>query len=332
MSRADKYEHLKRLYKAFSEPYRGTIYHYTSADAISGIIGNHEIWMSNTAFLNDPTELKVLGKDTSLLNDNDFTNDAVRERWRSMVDLNGFNGTRHPDQYMASFSRKRDSLEQWRAYGNFCIGFDASKLKLALRRNIFLYKCLYTRSDIRKWILKNERIPEWTSLSDEGQKTTAAWNLVYIASMKYKNSHFSSEKEIRLIAASHHNWYYQNSPEMYEDDLPIHFRPHRHYGFPLPYLKFFIERKSNNPLQGTKETETQMKERKLNEKSVIQRELLPITEIIVGPMSPPKEAKTAFEILLSERGYKQVPVNESKIPYRGTSLHLTPIRRTIQLA
>jgi hypothetical protein len=316
MSRADNYEHLKKLIQAFSEPYRGTVYHYTSAEGISGIIDKHEIWMSNTAFTNDTTELKALENATGILKDNDLTNDAVKERWHEMVDRTRTNEMTEPDYYMASFSRKRDSLEQWRAYGNFCIGFAAGKLAMR-RRKIFLYKCLYTEGELRKWILAKERIPEWTSLPDE-QRDNAAYNLVHVAPMKYKNKHFSTEKEIRLIAISHHNWgVYAKSPVMYEDDLPIHFRPHRLYGFPVPYLKFFIERESNNRPQGTKETETQMKKRKLKEEADKQRELLPITEVIVGPMAHQKEAKTACEILLSERGYKQVAVTVSDIPYRG---------------
>ncbi len=312
MSRADKYEPLRKLIQAFSEPYKGTAYHYTSADGISGIIDKHEIWMSNTTFMNDTTELKALENATCILKDNDFTNDAVKKEWRKSVDRTRiFDKT---DYYMVSFSRKRDSLEQWRAYGNFCMGFDVRKL--ALRKHQFLYKCLYNENDIRKWILAKEKIPEWTRLPEE-QRDNAAYNLLYVASMKYKNKYFRAEKEIRLVATSHHNWFYAKTPGGYEDDLPIHFRPHRLYGFPVPYLKFFIERKSNDRPQGTQETETQMKERKLKEEAAKQRELLPITEVIVGPMAYQREAKTACEILLSERGYKQVPVNLSGIPYRG---------------
>jgi hypothetical protein len=315
MSRADKYEHLKKLIQHFSEPYEGTVYHYTGADGISGIIDKHEIWMSNTAFMNDTTELKALENDAGI-KDNDFTNDAVKKEWRRMTDRTGVNEMTQSDYYMASFSKKPDSLEQWRAYGNFCIGFEAGKLAI-IRRKIFLYECLYTEDELRKWILAKERIPEWTSLPDDEQRDNAAYNLVHVAPMKYKNKHFSTEEEIRLVAISHHNWGYLNSPGTHEDDLPIHFRPHRLYGFPLPYLKFFIERKSNNRPQGTQETETQMKERKLNEEAAKQRELLPIAEVIVGPMAYQREAKTACEILLSERGYKQVTVRVSGIPYRG---------------
>ena len=315
MSRADKYKQLKELIQAFSDRCQGTVYHYTSADGISGIIDKHEIWMSNTTFTNDTTELKALENATGILKDNDFTNDAVKERWHEMVDRTRINEMTEPDYYMASFSRKRDSLEQWRAYGNFCIGFEAGKLAI-IRRKLFLYECLYTEDELRKWILAKERIPEWTSLPDE-QRDNAAYNLVHVAPMKYKNKHFSTEEEIRLVATSHHNWFYDKTPGGYEDDLPIHFRPHRLYGFPVPYLKFFIERKSNNLPHGTQETEPQMKERKLNEEAAKQRELLPIAEVIVGPMAYQREAITACKILLSERGYKQVPVTESHIPYQG---------------
>ena len=67
MSRADKYEALGKLIQAFSMPYEGTVYHYTSADGISGIIGKHEIWMSNATFTNDTTELKALENATGVL-------------------------------------------------------------------------------------------------------------------------------------------------------------------------------------------------------------------------------------------------------------------------
>ncbi len=104
MSQAKKYEQLKKLMQAFSEPYRGTLYHYTSADAISGIIDKGEIWMSNTAFVNDSTELRALETPRNLLQDSEFTNDAVREAWLDR------NPNEAPVHYMASFSKKRTRL------------------------------------------------------------------------------------------------------------------------------------------------------------------------------------------------------------------------------
>ena len=165
-----KYEELKKLIAAFSEPYRGIIYHYTGVDGISGIIDKHEIWMSNTAFMNDPTELKMLWNVPTIFEDSDFSNGAVRKKWREMYSREMFNDDLQNDYYMASFSKKKDLLEQWRAYRNFCIGFDAKRL--AVKKRVFLYNCLYTEKDIRRWILKKEKIDEWNGVDSQIKVTS----------------------------------------------------------------------------------------------------------------------------------------------------------------
>ena len=117
---------LSEIMRAFSEQYRGIVYHYTSAEGIAGIISNHEIWMSNTAFMNDTTELRTLQKDPSILKDSDFTNEHVKRAWHNMPEREYFD----TNYYMASFSRVKDMLEQWRAYGSYCIGFNSKELCL----------------------------------------------------------------------------------------------------------------------------------------------------------------------------------------------------------
>ena len=49
----------------------------------------------------------------------------------------------------------------------------------------------------------------------------------------------------------------------------------------------------------------------------MQRDLLPVQEVWIGPMVRQEEAKLACEIMLQEKGYKDVPVIASDIPYRG---------------
>lgn len=304
---------LRRALQEFSEKNMGTIYHYTSDDGIAGIISNHEIWMSNTAFMNDTTELRTLhGDDRSILKDSDFTNEEMRREWHDMKQWRSFD----TNYYMASFSRAKDLLEQWRAYGSFCIGFDSKKLRL--RKGVPIYRCLYTSKDIGGWILSRDKDRIWrdNSLGNDAKKILA-FGLFYIASMKYKNVHFKNEKEVRLITISDHNWSYDNNPTRYEDDLPIHVRRHPLYGFPVPYVKFFIEQDSPGDVRKVKEKEMEMKTRKLKEESTKERKLLPITEVIVGPGAYQPEAKAACEILLAERGYKNVKVSVSSIPYRG---------------
>ncbi len=307
-----EYDVLIKLMHQISEPCRGTIYHYTSADGIAGIIDNHEIWMSNTAFMNDKTELRMLQDNPTILKESDFTTEYRRNAWRSMSEQKYFD----TNYYMASFSMTKDLLEQWRAYGCFCIGFDAKRL--LMRKGISFYRCLYSAKDIRNWILKKEKIYSQDKFKDDKQaKAWFAFNVPYIAAMKYKNEHFKNEKEVRLITTSSHNWFYNNSPEMYENDLPIHVRRHAKYESPVPYIKLFFEEGENDYGNKVKEKEMEMKARKLKDESKKQRKLLPITEVVVGPIEYQKEAKTACEILLADRGYKGVKVSVSNIPYRG---------------
>lgn len=300
------------LMSALADPIDEVIYHYTSAEGIRGIIANNEIWLTNVAFVNDTTECKALQEEKYLFKDNEFGNKFVRDRWKSFI--------RNPDNdydtYIVSFSRGKESLEQWRAYGSFRIGFKASKL-MGPRFN--LYECVYTKNEIINWILKKEKLKEWKgkSLNDE-YKRGAAFNLIYAASKKYKNINFKNEKEVRLISVSHHTCEpYPNSPSMFEDDPPIHYRKHQVFKTPVPYVKFMIIDNVNRKLIPLSGTSQQMKEIKLAEEKNKKKCLLPITDILIGPMQHQKEAKIACDILLKDKGYTNVKVEISKIPYRG---------------
>jgi len=306
--RLDEFNHLM---SALADSVDEVIYHYTSAEGLRGIIENSEIWLTNVAFVNDTTECKALQEEKSLLKDKDFSNKFIKDRWKRFI--------RDPDNdhdtYIASFSRGKESLEQWRAYGSFRIGFRASKL---ISPSSNLYECVYSKNKIKNWILKKEKLKEWQGKNLNAEyKRGAAFNLIYAASKKYKNGHFKNEREVRLISVSHHTWEpYPNSPSMFKDDPPINYRDHPVYKTPVPYVKFIID-DDEAQLIRIGEKEAVMKQRKLIEEKTRKRALLPIEEILIGPMLHQEEAKIACKILLSDKGYKKVKVNVTAIPYRG---------------
>lgn len=309
--RLKRLNEFKRLMSALADSVDEVIYHYTSAEGLRGIIENSEIWLTNVAFVNDTTECKALQEEKNLFKDKDVTNDFVRESWKRFV-RNPYNNY---DTYIVSFSRGEESLEQWRAYGNFRIGFKANKL---ISPHSNLYPCVYSKKEIKKWILEKEKLKEWggKSLNDE-YKRAAASNLIYAASKKYKNIYFEKESEVRLISISHHTWeHYPNSPSMYKDDPPIHYRNHPAYKTPVPYVKFVIDDGEAQPIIVSGKAK-EIKQRKLNEEKTRERGLLPIEEILIGPMLHQEEARIACKILLSDKSYEKVKVNVSDIPYRG---------------
>jgi hypothetical protein len=309
-------EQNKRLIKAFADPCDGVIYHYTSGDGLKGIVENSEMWLTNTAFVNDITECKALQEEKNLFNDNDFSNTYVADSWRNFIQ---YPDGRDNNTYIASFSKGEESLGQWRAYGNFRIGFRAKDL---VKSPFNLYKCVYEKDEIKKWILKKEKVKEWggDGLDDQVKRGTSDV-LIRAASKKYKNKHFKEENEIRLAVISDHTWErFPNSPSIYENDPPIHYRNHPAFKMPVPYVKFFIGDKIQQ-VKGAKgdkkETAIDMKKRKLKEEKETIKALLPITEIFVGPMPHQKEAELACKILLKDNGYENVKVDVSKMPYRG---------------
>ena len=124
--RQKRIDQLKSLMSAFADPIDEVIYHYTSAEGLRGIIENSEIWLTNVSFVNDMTECKALQEEKDLFDDNDFTNKLVRDCWKDFIDYSH----NDYDTYIASFSRGDESLDQWRGYGNFRIGFEANNLRL----------------------------------------------------------------------------------------------------------------------------------------------------------------------------------------------------------
>ncbi len=299
---------------AFADPLEGvdTIYHYTSLEGLKGIIETHEIWLTNTEFVNDTTECKALSKIDGLL-------DKVKNPYlKDKVLLFSINYNSDNDTYISSFSKVSNSLEQWRAYGNYCIGFEAKKL---IKSNFNLYECVYEEDAIKRWILEKSKINEWEekSLGDLFKKG-AAMALLYHASKKYKNKHYKNEEEIRLIVTSNHKWRYENSPEMYKNQPPIHFRDHPIFKVPVPYVKFFVtneKRQENKQGKGSSKSVGQQKEEKREKEMNQKKLLLPIKEIWIGPMVHQEKANLACEILLNEKGYKDFKVFSSEIPYRG---------------
>lgn len=300
------------LYNAFADRFSSDdiIYHYTSAEGLRGIVADGEIWLTNTAFVNDTTECRAFWslRTDDVLGSGSFPNKHVEERWKSSGKKSPFEENIY---YMASFSKAKNSLVQWRAYGGFCIGFEASKL---VRAGFILCDCVYSESKIKEWVRAKSCIQQWygDGLTDI-QKDVAALALLFTASVKFKNAYYESEEEVRLVCTSNYD------PSI-ETDPPIHFRDHHMYGLRVPYVKFFLADRSHEgrgPDKTANETAMATRVRRLEKEKAQPRGLLPITEVRIGPMMYQKEERIACEILLKTAGYEHVNVDAPDIPYRG---------------
>lgn len=109
------------------------LYHYTDARGFEGVVKSGDIWFTDHRHLNDPSELihgiEMAHKAARMIGDN--ADGRVRlflELFADMFRRDNFEATLQ--FFIASFTRERDDLAQWRAYADnargFAIGFAPS--------------------------------------------------------------------------------------------------------------------------------------------------------------------------------------------------------------
>jgi hypothetical protein len=103
-----------------------TLYHYTDARGLEGIIKSGEIWFTDYRHLNDPSELVhgiEMARDVArmIANGADSQVRLLMETFKGTFRQANFKATL--EFYIASFSRARDDLGQWRAYADNGRGF-----------------------------------------------------------------------------------------------------------------------------------------------------------------------------------------------------------------
>jgi len=194
-----------------------TLYHYTTARGLMGILDRKKIWATHINFLNDKKEyvdaLNEFKKQTENLRPQVRTPTATSPPHGTMTensptevydDVLEFLEIMRTMVYVTSFSEERDQLSQWRGYcGNgagFSIGFNLAKLKELLKRtpstDILLKKCIY---DPRIKTAKMEQIikeAKSTELRDR-HFSTLVEKMMSITPY-FKDESFKEEKEWRL--------------------------------------------------------------------------------------------------------------------------------------
>ncbi|HBR19348.1 MAG: hypothetical protein A2Y13_09035 [Planctomycetes bacterium GWC2_45_44] len=301
------------LDSAISDNVPDTIYHYTKAESFRGIIESREIWMTNAFFVNDKMELRHWSNCNDLFEGVEFNNPEFKKLK---------NECNVEDYYLACFSKDGNSLSQFCAYGDYCIGFESQKLK----KNLFqLFECVYAPEAIKEWVVKKDKLEEWRNKcfdNDQGKvyKRVAFYGVEYAARAKLKNKHYESEEEIRLLVVSNSSWDGYTST-MFTGQPAIYFKNSNTLNVPEPYVKFFIPKKShkieelNEMVDGKSTIESKQIIRNIEKEQG--RELLPISKVIIGPMRHQEEAVVATKIFLREKGYDKVKVEGSDIPFRG---------------
>ena len=265
-----------------------TVYHYTTAAGIAGIVASGYFRGTNFSFLNDSSEFRY-GAELAI---NRFEAETKNRDERDVTALYlGVGGEVWMEKqlslsetYVACFTESRDDLNQWRGYGGsadrYCLGLNSEAL---IHNQYSFAPVIYSREEqealLSDYVSRTHRFladrtpppSDWLQIS--AVKIVCRWMMVSIPFLK--DPHFASEREWRAV---------RDIDSVAKDELFFDSSS----GALRPYVRLFESGDSK----------------------------LPITEVVVQSARHDERAVKAVSLLLARYGYDDVTVAESEVPFR----------------
>ncbi|WP_404500453.1 DUF2971 domain-containing protein [Arthrobacter sp. GAS37] len=305
-----------------------TVWHYTNAAGLAGIIKENVLWASSTAFMNDQHELRTGAEQLkSLIKQHQhYLAPGILADVCSMV-----RSATAQDRYRTFVTcacKDPNNLTMWRNYTGpevgFAVGLDTTK-PLSMRRQTAMTKEMVDKLGFQdpydeQEVFDNARRElgsfAWReAIYDTEEQKAIAWGRllelekaavarsngqqaerheldvmydIYGELQTFKNSGFVDEREMRVVCGA----------GLYTDLIYVKHRPSR-YGI-VPYVELCLP--TDPKIEPSKGPEP------VHE--------LPIAGIIGGPTPYPEEAATGARELLRRVGRENIPVIPSKVPFR----------------
>ncbi|BAV45280.1 Putative uncharacterized protein [Mesorhizobium loti] len=279
------------------DPYRAKIkaptrlYHYTSSAGLIGIVQTSRVWFSDSAFMNDGSELQY-GMDIFRRKSEAMLEKKPEKNRNSLDPLIEFLKGQQTFNRQIIFCMSDDGnlLNQWRDYGKDVTAYSVEFDTLALLKDEFnfrpgLFSLIYDEA------IQNEITEKFVDelfqidQSIEYHKLNDDTRLAYIMSgaaeaqfvmSHFKNPAFSVENEWRLTFYAHYNAK-EPKPQFRASALGV-----------VPYYEWH---RSNG-------------------------DKLPITRVMVGPSPYATASDMALKLFLFQSGYPDVETLYSTIPIR----------------
>jgi hypothetical protein len=291
------HEEFVKEWSAAQGPRPRELFHYTSLDGLKGILGTHQIWVTDVAYLNDSLELQLASEliERCTAEATKNASPMCKELLRRS-EVGGSQADLGQGYYVACFCDDRDLLSQWRAYGErgggYAVGFSAYEMAyeglLALRRVIYdpVEQERLVRGVIQRICTAFDMVAAGKTTAQLDSDHTFPSFAQLLAShfreflVTFKHDAFSAEKEWRIVL-----------PFSQDQQLSfVRFRGDR--GQAVPYM--CLHPRTPTPAMS----------------------LLPIVEVVHGPTLHPELAKKSLHLLLQSTDYDHVEVGGSRAPLR----------------
>lgn len=187
------------------------LFHYTDLGAIASIVKSRKLWLTNISYLNDTDEMKngarcLLNQYNKLAAEEDQPPERAFATGFLAVALARMNAQEADHSvFTCSFSRAPNLLSQWRGYGNFAVEFSRAQLEKKHRLLDCVYSDVKKRAEAKKVV--SNLVAAFNDVATNGttmEKAGEAADELSVSAGRFKNKHFSAEKEVRLVVAGAH--------------------------------------------------------------------------------------------------------------------------------
>lgn len=310
-----------------------TVFHYTTAEGLKGIIDSSCFFASRSDFLNDYTEMKycwdlVLQIVDSLImvcrqdqitrnKELEFYNDLKCETEKYCIEIDELE-----EIFVLSFTKNEDSLAMWSHYA----GSDGYNIAIDLRDNIELWNKLdgiqfrygavvYNKARQQEIIRKeiNRAVAIWNNI----ESTASKWTYLVIDALLYrikvwtmflKNGLFEEEQEVRIA-------FFRANPEINTKRIIESL----HSMYPeseIDEIKNILDKNSLTLKDDNLIKQFRVRNNIIYPFIKIAFETKSITGVRVGPINKLDKAVLGLSMYLASRGLKGRKVDRSKCPLR----------------
>lgn len=272
-----------------------TLYHYTSARGLVGILATCSIWSTSIRFLNDSREYELaleIAEDVLSECISDAKNSFLEGVYRALQE--GLRRVEGTEVYVTSFSAIGDQLSQWRGYCPVGKGYSIGVAPEALIRRTkpkherFLAPCVYVQEQQEKRI--QDVVAHVTTFAERchtlepdnrdrvfRESFKLFTHLLPLVAPVIKDHSFSEEKEWRVVSIT----------DAFTERIP---KVRVGRSMLIPYFEHRLAKTASS---------------------------LPLKDLVVGPTPHPQLAIQSAQSLLERHGQGRIHIRNSKVPYRG---------------
>lgn len=323
-------EAMEVVFSAEPEEPDRTLYHYTDARGLIGILSTNELWATHARFMNDASEQSYA---MEVINDGlkarlPETGDPWMKTFSEQANFLCSRIWQAYEPFLVCFCEQENLLNQWRVYAGttgYSIGFDSKALMGAgdevgvFKEGFDLMKVSYVREDqeqltaaiidavvnVMRTVTQDPDTPIGRVTIGQGVEMVAS--VLGRVCMSFKDPAFSDEREWRMCHAiptafMHHPRIhpFAGTTQSGRGDTKVQCRSGTKGLIPYAPMDIRVE-------WGTQPGGWHI---------YVQEKRLPIKEVWYGPSLHPENSKFALERLLFQWGYADIPVKGSLIPLR----------------